>query len=131
MNLFVDASAMVAMIVKEADHRALEAKFGAATATLCSAISLWETVRALSKIRGVAITEASDEADRFVRDFDIQMVTIGDAERGGAIEAYARYGKGHHPARLNMGDCFAYACAKTNDARLLYKGDDFSKTDLA
>jgi ribonuclease VapC len=42
-----------------------------------------------------------------------------------------RYGKGRHPARLNMGDCFAYACAKTNDARLLYKGDDFSHTDLA
>lgn len=48
-----------------------------------------------------------------------------------ATAAYDRYGKGRHPARLNMGDCFAYACAKTHDARLLYKGDDFSKTDLA
>lgn len=129
--MFVDASAMVAMIVKEEDHRILEAKFGAASITLCSAVSLWETVRALCKIRGVAIKEASDEADRFVTDFDVRLVPIGDAERVGAIEAYARYGKGRHPARLNMGDCFAYACARTNDARLLYKGDDFSKTDLA
>jgi len=131
LNLFVDASAMVAMIVKEADHRALEARFGAATVSLCSAISLWETVRALSKLRGVATVEASDEADRFVAHFDMRLVPIGNAERVGAIGAYTRYGKGNHPARLNMGDCFAYACAKTNDARLLYKGGDFSKTDLA
>ena len=48
-----------------------------------------------------------------------------------AVSAHARYGKGHHDARLNMGDCFAYACARTNNARLLYKGDDFSRTDLA
>ena len=48
-----------------------------------------------------------------------------------AVEAYADFGKGRHLAALNMGDCFAYACAKTNDATLLYKGDDFSHTDLA
>ena len=48
-----------------------------------------------------------------------------------ALDAYQTYGKGRHPAGLNMGDCFAYACAKVNDARLLYKGDDFARTDLA
>lgn len=131
MNLFVDASAMVAMIVKEHDHRALEARFGAATVTMCSAISLWETARALGKIRDVPIAEAADEADRFVADFGVELVPVGNAERIGAIDAYTRYGRGHHPARLNMGDCFAYACAKANGARLLYKGDDFSQTDLA
>jgi ribonuclease VapC len=41
------------------------------------------------------------------------------------------YGKGNHDARLNMGDCFAYACAKANGAKLLYKGGDFALTDLA
>jgi len=48
-----------------------------------------------------------------------------------ALDAYARYGKGRHRAALNMGDCFAYACAKANRAKLLYKGDDFVHTDLA
>ena len=48
-----------------------------------------------------------------------------------AAEAYVQYGKGRHPAALNMGDCFAYACAKANGARLLYRGEDFAKTDLA
>jgi ribonuclease VapC len=49
-----------------------------------------------------------------------------------AIDAFDRYGKGRgHPAQLNMGDCFAYACAKAHGLRLLYKGADFSRTDLA
>ena len=57
---------------------------------------------------------------------------IGERENDGAFEAFHRYGKrSGHPARLNLGDCFAYACAKANDARLLYKGDDFARTDLA
>jgi ribonuclease VapC len=56
---------------------------------------------------------------------------IGERELRLAIEAHSRYGKGRHPAALNLGDCFAYACAKANGARLLYVGDDFAKTDLA
>jgi ribonuclease VapC len=60
-----------------------------------------------------------------------QLVAITDREWVISAEAYARFGKGRHPAALNMGDCFAYACAESNSARLLYKGDDFSRTDLA
>lgn len=48
-----------------------------------------------------------------------------------AHEAYQRYGKGRHPAALNFGDCLSYAAAKAKGARLLYVGDDFSRTDLA
>ena len=47
-----------------------------------------------------------------------------------AIDAYARFGKGRHPAGLNFGDCFAYACARHFDVPLLYKGDDFALTDI-
>jgi ribonuclease VapC len=47
-----------------------------------------------------------------------------------ALDAYLRFGKGRHPARLNLGDCFAYALAKALDAPLLYKGDDFALTDV-
>ena len=60
----------------------------------------------------------------------IQLVTIGPKELDFATAAYARFGKGRHPARLNMGDCFAYACAKSHNAKLLYKGNDFAQTDV-
>ncbi len=131
MNLFVDASAWVAIIIKEPDAFELEKVFGGAERRYYSAMSLWEAVRAISKLRNVPITTAAGEVRLFVTDFDMTPVEIGAAEAQAAIEAHARYGKGVHPARLNMGDCFAYACARTNDARLLYKGDDFSQTDLA
>jgi ribonuclease VapC len=58
------------------------------------------------------------------------MVPIGGLEFDLAADAYARFGKGRHPAKLNMGDCYAYACAKANQARLLFKGGDFVKTDI-
>ncbi len=131
MNVFVDASAWVAIIIKEPDAFELEKVFGAAAHRFYSAVSLWETTRAISKLRDVAIAIAALEVRLFITDFDMTPVVIGERETQAAIEAHARYGKGVHPARLNMGDCFAYACAKTNDARLLYKGDDFSQTDLA
>ena len=131
MTLFVDASAMVAMLVKEPGHLELEARFGAADNRLYSALSAWETSRAIAAIRAITILAAYTEVDAFTADFDMRLVPIGAAEAMIATVTYDRYGKGRHPARLNMGDCFAYACAKTHDARLLYKGDDFSKTDLA
>jgi ribonuclease VapC len=56
---------------------------------------------------------------------------LGNANSTSPQKAYAKFGKGRHAAALNMGDCFAYACAKANRARLLFKGDDFAKTDIA
>ena len=62
----------------------------------------------------------------------IATLPIDRTRRHAALAAYARYGKGSgHPARLNLGDCFAYAMAKQHGVPLLYKGDDFSQTDLA
>ncbi|CAN5295645.1 hypothetical protein BH09PSE1_BH09PSE1_29370 [soil metagenome] len=58
------------------------------------------------------------------------MMSIGASEHRLALEAFDRFGKGRHPAALNMGDCFAYACAKSLAVPLLYKGDDFAQTDV-
>jgi ribonuclease VapC len=55
---------------------------------------------------------------------------VGIGERDLAAKAYAGFGKGRHPAALNMGDCLAYACAKANQAALLFKGDDFRSTGI-
>jgi ribonuclease VapC len=60
----------------------------------------------------------------------LKYVNIGERELDFAAQAYAEFGKGRHAAALNMGDCFAYACAKANRAALLFKGADFSKTDI-
>ncbi|MEF2550646.1 type II toxin-antitoxin system VapC family toxin [Aurantimonas sp. A2-1-M11] len=60
----------------------------------------------------------------------IDLVAIPPVATSTAIEAYARYGKGRHPAALNFGDCFAYACARHFNLPLLFKGDDFARTDI-
>ena len=66
---------------------------------------------------------------RLIARYDIEVCE--DLPLGaGAFAGFLRYGKGIHPARLNLGDCFAYALAKQFDAPLLYKGDDFAKTDI-
>lgn len=132
MILFLDASAMVAMMTAEPGSAAIEERFGAADHVLCSPLSLWEAARAIARKRTVPIALAFSEVEGFVADFAIRLVPIAAAEGRAAIDAHHRYGKGTgHPARLNMGDCFAYACAKANDAALLYKGNDFAHTDLA
>jgi ribonuclease VapC len=67
----------------------------------------------------------------FVASATLEIVPIGKAEYAEAFRAFARFGKGRHPARLNLGDCFAYACARLHQAPLLFKGDDFTRTDVA
>lgn len=132
MIAFLDASAMVAIMTDEPDAPAIEQRFGEADEVLCSAISLWEAARAIAVKRTVPIVDILAEVDSFVSDFAVRLVPLGQTESRTAIEAYHRYGKGTgHPAKLNMGDCFAYACAKANRAQLLYKGNDFAETDLA
>lgn len=132
MTVFIDASALVAIATGEPDARDLEADFGAAGRRLSSPIALWETARAVAHKRRVPIDVAYAALTTLLQEFAVDLVTIGEAEMVAAIAAHARYGKGTgHPAQLNMGDCFAYACAATHHAALLYKGDDFSHTDLA
>ncbi len=93
-------------------------------------MACWETISALRRSYGYNVEDARAELNRLALLFSFEMVAIGEPELRIALDAYALYGKGRHPAKLNMGDCFAYACAKTNHARLLYKGDDFARTDL-
>ena len=63
--------------------------------------------------------------------YRIGIMPVSEAQARDAVQAYARFGKAsRHPARLNFGDCFAYALAKSLDAPLLYKGDDFARTDI-
>ncbi len=92
----------------------------------------WEAVTALCRSFRYDPSTAMEAVGRFAHIKNFRTVPIGEREAVLALEAFTQYGKGRqHPARLNMGDCFAYACAKSHGARLLYKGKDFAETDLA
>jgi ribonuclease VapC len=130
LSVFVDASALVAMIEDEPDSGDLADRLGAEPVRLWSALACWETVSSLQSSYGRPVTVARQVATDFAGDFGLRLVPVGGEELTVALDAYGTYGKGRHPAALNFGDCFAYACAKTNGARLLYKGDDFARTDL-
>ena len=131
MTIFVDASALVAMILPEHDGENLAAVARSDGEALWSAMSCWEAVLAISKRRGMTLAAARGEIEALAAAMPFTLVPIGEDERALAMDAHEVFGKGRHRARLNMGDCFAYACAKTNNARLLYKGQDFIHTDLA
>ena len=67
----------------------------------------------------------------FVQETDLNIVPFGQDHWRAAVDAFRRYGKGQHPARLNLGDCLTYATAKLAGQPLLCTGSDFCKTDLA
>lgn len=131
MSLFIDASALVAIILKEPDVDMLVDRLDRHEDRLTSAIALWETMAAVRRARETSVELAWAEVERFRTALGLRLIPIGAEEAEQAVIAHARYGKGHHPARLNMGDCFAYACAHSQRAELLYKGEDFALTDLA
>jgi ribonuclease VapC len=121
--MFLDAS-------DEVEGERLASELQSANVRLTSAIAIYETVARLiskSNLGGAA-------ARQIVADFlvvaSVRTVPIGAREADAALLAFERFGKGRHRAALNMGDCFAYACARNNRVRLLYIGDDFSQTDV-
>jgi ribonuclease VapC len=73
----------------------------------------------------------SDKLDEFLSEFAIEVVPLEKSHVDAAFEGFRRFGKGVHPARLNFGDCFSYGLAKTLNEPLLFKGNDFSQTDVA
>jgi ribonuclease VapC len=131
VTVFADASALIAIITGEDGADILADALESSQSRLCSALSVWETMAGLRRSHGLQVSAARDRIELFLHAGRFRFVEIGEREWVIAAEAYAQFGKGRHPAALNMGDCFAYACAKSNRASLLYKGDDFRQTDLA
>ena len=128
--IFIDASALIAIVARERDALDMAAALEADPERLCSALAIWETVTGLCRSYSFSIAAAHARVKAICTDLAVQMVPIGERERDLALQAYAQFGKSRHPAALNMGDCFAYACAKANDATILFKGNDFDQTDI-
>ncbi|PVM91208.1 VapC toxin family PIN domain ribonuclease [Caulobacter radicis] len=128
--MFVDASAFCAILLGEPEKQVFELRLTAASGAVTSAVAIWETVRSLVRAKGLDVADAELEVLSYVGAAEISVVEIGSREGSLALDAFARFGKGVHPAKLNMGDCFAYACAKAHGVPLLYKGGDFALTDI-
>jgi ribonuclease VapC len=131
VTLFADASALISILTAESDAIELAGCLEHDRDRLYSAISAWETVAGLCHADKFSVDQARDRLKLFVESLDFRLVAIGDKEYTLAMDAYTRFGKDRHPAKLNMGDCYAYACARANHATLPFKGDDFSKTEIS
>ncbi|GJE19321.1 type II toxin-antitoxin system VapC family toxin [Methylobacterium marchantiae] len=130
MTLFVDASALIALIAGEAEADTLADVLEDDPDRVCSALSLWETIAGLVRSYAFTVEAAREQVRLTCEEANIRLVPIAGREFELAAEAYERFGEGRHPAALNMGDCHAYACAKAQGAALLSKGDDFILTDI-
>ena len=128
--MFVDASALTAMLCDEADARVLLARLQTYPGRFTSPLALWETAIAVARNLGLPVAEARQSVEEYLKLLGIRVVEVAPETGALAIGAYDRYGKGRHPAALNFGDCFAYACARHAGVPLLYKGDDFARTDI-
>jgi len=128
--LFVDASVIIAIISREDDWLEHTARLEHAAEIHTSPLAVWEAVVGLVRQRQCGIDDALALVDDLLREIDATMLPITDPVGRAALDAYDRYGRGRHPAGLNFGDCFAYACAHVHGLELAFKGDDFSKTDL-
>jgi ribonuclease VapC len=139
---FVDASVIVAILNEEPGFEELEKRLSNVEGQLyVSPMVRFEAVAALSRLqvsvakgkvdREQVISEARSLVDEFIQALQAKEVVIDARTGAGALDAMACYGKvAGHPAALNLGDCFAYASAKTYRLPLIYKGNDFSQTDL-
>jgi ribonuclease VapC len=129
--MFVDASALVAILGEESDGLTLTYRLDQAERRYTSPIAIYEATLALARVGRLTTTTVTSLIDDFNARSGIETIAITDEIGGIAIDAFTRFGRGNHPARLNMGDCFAYACARSLGVPLLCKGDDFRQTGIA
>ena len=130
--MFVDASALVAILIQERDAQTLTDCLQEASAPITSPIAIYEAVTAVARHKQGGIEAARADIQMLLDTVPIAVVAVTLADADEALGAFARFGKGQgHPARLNMADCFAYAAAKNHRVPVLFKGDDFPQTDIA
>jgi ribonuclease VapC len=120
----VDTSALMAILLNEPDAEACAAALETDDTPLISAGTVAEALIVAGR------RNVGDEMGRLIEGLGFEVVGVSLASARHIAQAYQRWGKGIHPAALNLGDCFAYQVAKENGCRLLYVGDDFSRTDI-
>lgn len=125
--MIIDTSALVAITFAEPGHQELIAKLAGAPSAGIGNPTIAETGVVLAARLG---RDSRDLVIRLLDEFSIEEVPFGDRHWREAVDAYLRFGKGRHKARLNFGDCLTYAVARLANEPLLFVGDDFRETDL-
>lgn len=126
--MVVDTSAIMAVLQLEPEADGFAHAIESDPVCLVSSVSVLEAGILAESRKGA---DGSRELDAFLRDADFEIVPFDAAQVEIARAAYARFGKGRHPAALNLGDCAAYALSRSSGEPLLFKGEDFPKTDVA
>lgn len=129
--MFVDTSAIVAILCGESDAAELAQRLAAAERRFTSPVVRLEACMVLASRLDMAPTQANALFDEFLEEANVSMIPIDDKIGSLAVACFETFGKGRHSARLNLGGCLSYACARAYRSPLLFKGEDFSQTDMA
>ena len=125
--MVIDASAIVAIAFNEPEAKTFRERIADDPVRLISAATVFEAAMVIETRLGEA---GGSELDLWLHKAGVEIVAVDAEHADQARRAWRRFGKGRHPARLNFGDCFSYALAMLSAEPLLFKGDDFSKTDI-
>ena len=125
--MIIDASALLAIILAEPDAEVFARAIAMSDARRMPSVTWFEaTLRVDAKGDSFAV----NRFDNFVRDFSIEIIPFTSDHAREARRSRSLFGKPHHPAQLNFGDCLVYGVAKHEGEPLLFKGNDFSETDI-
>lgn len=125
--MIVDTSALLAVILGEADAETYLKAMTGAPMLAVSAVSLTEALIVAEARQG---PEAAADLGALLAELEAEVVTVDEGQAEAAASAWRRFGKGRHPAGLNLGDTFSYALAGIRSEPLLFKGRDFAATDV-
>jgi ribonuclease VapC len=126
--MIIDTSALVGILDQEPEAERFIRAIAKASERMLSAANLVETGIVMQVRRG---DDAARDLDLLLAKLKVDVVSVSANQAELARDAFHRFGRGRHRARLNFGDCFAYALAKESAAPMLFKGNDFSQTDIA
>ena len=125
--MVLDTSALLSLLLDEPEAEEFRAAVEEDTTRLVSAATLLETALVIEARKG---EPGGRELDALIQKAEVMVVPVDAEHVSEARRAYRRFRKGRHAAGLNFGDVFAYALARTSGEPLLFKGDDFAKTDI-
>ena len=125
--MIVDASALLAVLFDEPEARDFVVAIGTSERVAMSAVNYLEVAIRIDRRDSILLAQ---KFDAFMALSAIEVLPVSLSQTRLTRLAYAEFGKGRHPARLNLGDCFAYALAKETGLPLLFKGEDFVHTDI-
>lgn len=129
--MFVDTSVVVALLAGEPDADRFAEKIATATTPITSGLVMLESAMRLSSLLDLDPVFIEERIRALLEEANIAVVPIDGTIAKVAVAAFAAYGKGRgHPAQLNLADCMSYACARVHRVPLLFKGNDFSRTDI-